>query len=83
MEKIYQGYLMETPNTRRWTKKERLDGEYEEQRRLFKNQSSLDDGKSRILVSVFHLPEEARDAMIRYNKAVDDLMQIEKEIFNV
>ncbi len=83
IEQVYQGYLMDTRNTRRWTKEERFHGNYAEQCRLFKNQSSRDDGKSRILVSVFSTPEDAFMAMNEYNNALEKLKEIQKRIFNV
>lgn len=65
-----QGRLLLTRRTRKWSDAERNRVDYGERCMAFVNFSSVDEGRSRILVYKYGSPGECAEAVYEHNKVV-------------
>lgn len=65
-----QGYLLQTPQTLRWSKEEQKAADNEERRMVFKNFSPLDAGRSRQLIAQCQTHGQAESLVEEHNHAV-------------
>lgn len=68
---INAGYLMDTPDTRRWTYRQKKEADEAEKIRLFANQSPIDDGRSRQYVGTCTDKNAAKRIAVEHNKTVE------------
>ena len=67
---VQQGVLLDTKRTRKWSENDKIQGQYEEARRVFIRMGAYDEGKSRELVAIYDTPKQAAEAVYKHNAFV-------------
>jgi hypothetical protein len=77
---VQQGRLLMTKDTEKLQTRQQREYDYQEQLRMFKDFTELDQGKSRTFLATFNSPQECADFVTMHNRLIDKIDLLEYEL---
>jgi hypothetical protein len=78
--RVQQGRLLSTKSIDNLSLKQQAEYDSEERRRMFKDFSESDKGKSRTLIATFDSPEQCADFVTMHNRLLDKIDMLEYQL---